>query len=148
MKNYAVRLAGSPSSIAGRVEIFRVGQWGTICNDEWDLRDAAVVCRQLGYSGAVSPLSSSHFGQGKGQIWLDNLDCRGNETNLSECPHNGWAVHNCDHTKDANVQCSPGRCKDWEVWMFLYLYVPLFSSFCFIFRMFWANFVHNLDCTS
>ncbi|XP_031569217.1 uncharacterized protein LOC116303758 isoform X3 [Actinia tenebrosa] len=102
-KNYDVRLVGSKSSYQGRVEVFRVGYWGTVCNDGWDKNDAQVVCRQLGYAGAMNVFPS--FGSGKGQIWLDDIKCIGNESNLNMCGHNGWSNHNCDHSKDATAVC-------------------------------------------
>ncbi|KAK3713138.1 hypothetical protein QZH41_010040 [Actinostola sp. cb2023] len=76
-KNYDVRLVGKKSSYQGRVEVFRVGLWGTVCSDGWDKQDANVVCRQLGYTGAIERVINTL--PGKGQIWLDNLKCFGNE---------------------------------------------------------------------
>jgi hypothetical protein len=102
-KNYDVRLVGSKSSYQGRVEVFRVGYWGTVCSDGWDKRDAKVVCRQLGYAGAMNVFPS--FAPGKGQIWLDDIRCIGNETNLDMCGHNGWSKHDCNHSKDATAVC-------------------------------------------
>ena len=88
------------------MEVFHQGQWGTICDDFWDISDAKVVCRQLGYHYAVRALQGSLVPDGTGQIWLDNVGCAGNEKNLSNCFHSGWGVNNCYHSEDAGVECS------------------------------------------
>ena len=104
-----VRLV-SPTDLllSGRVEVFYNGIWGTICDDFWGSQDAEVVCRQLGYDGALSAPRAAAFGQGTGQIWLDNVGCFGNETSISQCIHKGWGNENCGHSKDAGVVCRPG----------------------------------------
>ena len=90
----------------GRVEVNYNGQWGTVCDDSWSQNDANVVCKQLGYGTAVSVLRNAAFGQGRGQIWLDNLQCTGNENDLFSCTHNGPGSHNCGHNEDASVVCT------------------------------------------
>lgn len=46
------------------------------------------------------------FGAGTGQIWLDDVDCLGNENALEDCFHNGWGSHNCVHGEDVSISCS------------------------------------------
>ncbi|KFZ62481.1 Deleted in malignant brain tumors 1 protein, partial [Podiceps cristatus] len=101
-----VRLAEGPNPCAGRVEELHDGQWGTVCDDSWDLNDAAVVCRQLGCSRAVAAHSRARFGQGTGHIWLDDMSCTGKEDNLAQCRARPWGQSNCNHGEDASVVCS------------------------------------------
>ena len=101
-----VRLVGGSGPHAGRVEVYHRGNWGTVCDDDWDLQDATVVCRQLGYGPAVAALKNAAYGGGSGQIWYDNVRCSGSEARLTQCPHPGLGVHNCGHSEDAGVICA------------------------------------------
>ncbi|XP_062373895.1 scavenger receptor cysteine-rich type 1 protein M130-like [Sardina pilchardus] len=99
-----VRLSGG-SSCSGRVEVYYSGQWGTVCDDSWDINDATVVCREVGCGEATGAPASAHFGQGSGTIWLDEVRCTGTEPSLSSCSSNAWGEENCGHQEDASVIC-------------------------------------------
>ncbi|XP_029768382.1 scavenger receptor cysteine-rich domain-containing group B protein [Terrapene carolina triunguis] len=100
-----LRLVNGSHRCEGRVELFYLSQWGTVCDDAWDLRDVAVVCRQLGCGGARAAWGEARYGPGTGYIFLDNLKCKGDEPSLLRCSHIRWNVHNCDHSEDAGALC-------------------------------------------
>ena len=104
-----IRLVDGSTSYEGRVEVYHNGEWGTVCDDGWDLNDAQVVCRQLGYdltNSTIDIRGSAQYGQGSGQILLNNVNCLGNESTIEDCSHDGWGVHDCIHSKDAGVRCA------------------------------------------
>lgn len=98
------RLVDGSVPSAGRVEVFYNGVWGTICDDEFGVNEARVVCRSLNYTGGY-PVEDAEFGEGVGRIWMDELHCTGNENSLEECSFNGWGIHDCWHFEDAGVHC-------------------------------------------
>ena len=102
-----LRLADGPTSSEGRVEVFYSGTWGTVCDDEWDKYNGKVVCTQLGFPGVISVRNRAFYGRGSGPIWLDDVECNGQELSLSGCEHRSWGYHSCssDHQEDAGVQC-------------------------------------------
>ena len=105
---FAVRLVDGFTEYQGRVEVYHNGEWGTVCDDGWDINDAEVVCSELGYGKATAGIRNAFYGQGSGQIWLDNVNCVGTEHTIGNCLHNRWGLHNCGHHEDASVRCSPG----------------------------------------
>ncbi|XP_019630689.1 PREDICTED: deleted in malignant brain tumors 1 protein-like [Branchiostoma belcheri] len=102
-----IRLIGGSGSNEGRVEVRPEDgmTWGTVCHNRFNMDDADVVCRMLGYPNATQVRNDAYFGQGTGPIYMDDLRCDGNETSLFKCSYAGWAIHNCDHGQDAGVVC-------------------------------------------
>lgn len=146
---------GSSIPTQGRVEICQGGVWGTVCDDFWGPKDAQVVCRQLGFLSignecmtndniihewyhfimwfllsCVDAVAHSYarFGPGSGPIFLDNVQCRGNETSLVSCTHS--TTHNCFHFEDAGVTCQGIYAADIMCWRqcLLSLYRELLPS--------------------
>ncbi|XP_068085129.1 uncharacterized protein [Anabrus simplex] len=101
-----IRLVGGKSEMEGRVEVRFSGVWGTVCDDDFGHQTAKVICQQLGYGGPAEAKKNASFGPGEGQIWLDQVICRGNESSIEDCLHSPWGSHNCNHDEDASVICS------------------------------------------
>ena len=100
-----VRLVGGLAS--GRVEVLVNGEWGTVCDDLWDDRDASVVCRMLSLGETGAARSEAYYGEGTGNILLTNLECNGSEASLFDCVNNlnSDTGVSCVHAQDAGVEC-------------------------------------------
>ncbi|XP_070537245.1 scavenger receptor cysteine-rich domain superfamily protein-like [Ptychodera flava] len=102
------RLVGGSRPNEGRVEVLYNGTWGSVCDNGWDINDADVTCRQLGYTlGAVEVRNNSYFGRNAGgPIWLSNLTCYGNESNLLGCKSGlQHGINDCGIDNTAGVVC-------------------------------------------
>ena len=54
---------------------------------------------------------SAYGGVTSGPIWLDQMNCDGDEPALGVCGHRSWSLNDCDHSEDAGVVCVPQDCK-------------------------------------
>jgi deleted-in-malignant-brain-tumors protein 1 len=102
-----VRLAGSNNHHEGRVEVYKDGSWGTVCDWNWDIAESEVVCRMLGFNGAVWARGEAYYGEGTGTIHYDGLLCNGNEKRLLHCHKS--PIGTCTHAQDAGVRCQAMR---------------------------------------
>ena len=106
-----VRLVDGISARDGRIEINARGRWGTITDDNFDLVEADIVCRQLGFPAAEVVLDE--YGGGDGTIWLDELRCTGAEPTLLDCPAEPLGTSDGAHDEDVGVIClAAGQCRE------------------------------------
>lgn len=85
---------------SGQVEIYHDGSWEAICFDKWDIHDAFVACRQLGFGGAEAITNETRPYRRS----LKSVHCKGNEDTLGDCITD-WKRARCDYDY-AGVRCS------------------------------------------
>uniref|UniRef100_A0A8C2A6K4 Soluble scavenger receptor cysteine-rich domain-containing protein SSC5D n=1 Tax=Cyprinus carpio TaxID=7962 RepID=A0A8C2A6K4_CYPCA len=107
-----VKLVNSQSVCHGTVQVRYSGDWGTICHYNWDLLDGIVLCRELGCGPLKEAYTSAYFGNGTGEIMMDNVLCTGSESSLKECSHSTSVNSLCTHSQDAGVDCGEVRLVD------------------------------------
>ncbi|XP_072198589.1 antigen WC1.1-like [Excalfactoria chinensis] len=81
----SLRLVGGRSRCDGRVEILWHGTWGRVLDDQWDMEEARVVCRQLRCGEAEGAYIPPRAQRGTGPVGLRGVRCAGHEANLSLC---------------------------------------------------------------
>ncbi|XP_026097276.1 deleted in malignant brain tumors 1 protein-like, partial [Carassius auratus] len=94
------------SLCSGRVEVIFGNTWYTVCDAVFDQQDAEVVCKQLDCGAPVQVLGAAAFGKGKGRVWSEEIQCRGNESQIDVCSRSSSQKHNCSHDNDVGVICS------------------------------------------
>ena len=98
---FTVRLVDGPTKYEGTVEVYHNGKWNTVCDNEWDLNGAQVVCKRLGFGNAVAATYSEINGQNGDSIWFGSLDCIGTE----------WTIGNCSQGRLGDFFCYLGHPK-------------------------------------
>ncbi len=98
-----VRLIGG-SRCSGRLEILHDQTWMSVCDAVFDQQDAEVVCRELDCGAPV--LGAAAFGKGDTQMWTQDIQCRGNESQLHLCPTSTSPKHNCSYDSNVDLLCS------------------------------------------
>ncbi|XP_078503461.1 CD5 antigen-like [Lissotriton helveticus] len=108
-----VRLVNSGDACSGRVEIKHENRWGTVCDSDWDVKDAEVVCRQLNCGSAIrAETRNDIFRSGVFPVWMSDVKCTGAERSLIDCPRASWGVNSCPWRSDGGVQCRESRVFD------------------------------------
>ena len=95
----------------------------------------AIICRHYGYS-------LGHVTAGNGTIWLDEVSCRGTETDIASCPHKSWGINDCDHNEDVSVRCTEPTTTgiDLIIYLFLFIIYLLFIIYYLLFIIFYFLF--------
>lgn len=74
---------------------------------------------------AIEALDRARFGQGSGEILLDNVRCTGSESRLIDCPANALGDNNCAHSEDAGVRCLGNNNYSYSV----IVYIPVLQGY-------------------
>ncbi|KAL1275610.1 hypothetical protein QQF64_035233 [Cirrhinus molitorella] len=101
-----LRLSGGEGQCSGRLEVYHNAVWGSVCDDQWDISDAQVVCRQLGCGAALRTDGNLTFVAGEGVVWINKVECRGNEIHLWDCPFSLNNHTDCSHKKHVRLTCA------------------------------------------
>ena len=104
MDEDSIRLSGGLNEQDGHVDVLLNGHWFSVCDTNWDLLEAIVACRQLGYHTAEAALRGSPFGNTGGPNWMVVGQCTGYEANLTQCKQNYG--HGSCRDYHASVICS------------------------------------------
>ncbi|KAG5215443.1 hypothetical protein JEQ12_001019 [Ovis aries] len=99
-------LVNGPHRCEGRVEVEKEGHWGTVCDDGWDMKDVAVVCRELGCGAAKhTPAGMLYLpvAEEDQPVFIQVALCNGTEAALAECEQ--VETFDCGHDEDAGAVC-------------------------------------------
>ncbi|XP_018427288.1 PREDICTED: deleted in malignant brain tumors 1 protein-like [Nanorana parkeri] len=100
-----VRLVDSLHRCAGRVEVYRKGEWGVIIGDTWNLVNGEVICRELHCCGRILKVEGQSV-RGTRALWLSRFNCAGKETDLWQCLYTSWGASTSEEKEAARVVCS------------------------------------------
>lgn len=99
---------GGYKSNEGRLEVKIRGIWGTVCNKGWTKTSSDTICHMLGYKRAIQTTFGIQYNNTSENqpIWLDQVQCIGNEVTIIDCSHGPIGNHLCSHSHDIGMECS------------------------------------------
>ncbi|CAI5657931.1 unnamed protein product [Oreochromis niloticus] len=101
----SVRLLNGSSLCSGRLQVKSNQRWSSVCEDDFDLQDAEVGCRELG-CGPPSLLQGALYGEVEAPVWSREFQCGGHESALLDCRSSGSVRSSCSPGKAAGLTCS------------------------------------------
>ena len=108
-EEHKIDLVNGTKPNEGRVELRmdKSSKWQGVCDNDFSMNDAQVVCRTMGYSGAKAFYTGSHFGFNENGLALGKLNCTGHESSLYQC---SWEeAVNCSGGTWASVECNGNK---------------------------------------
>ena len=106
---FTVRLVYGLTKYEGTVEVYHNGEWGRVCDNGWDLNDAHVLCRELGFANAISTRHHAFYGRSIRRFSLGDLQCVGTEWTIRNCSQGRWGGYSCSSHNYAGVKCASGN---------------------------------------
>lgn len=91
----------------GLVQVYYSKSWIWVCADQWDKQDADVACRMMDFDGSLSTNFEYSGNKRHDQVWLNNMQCTGNEPTLLLCGHDMSVGSECKGKRKAGVKCKP-----------------------------------------
>ncbi len=91
---------------SGRLEILHDQSWMSVCDTAFDRQDAEVVCRELDCGAPVQVLGATAFDKGDTPMWTQEIQCRGNESQIHFCPTSPSHENNCSHEFNIGLRCT------------------------------------------
>lgn len=101
-----VKLWGHYNPLKGHIRVFHEGKWKGICGIGWGIREAGVICRQLGLGYPKKAMSTTRYGMVR-EMAMYNVKCSGDELSITHCHYKGPDVGRCRYYDIAAVDCTP-----------------------------------------
>nr|XP_039261876.1 adhesion G-protein coupled receptor G7-like isoform X1 [Styela clava] len=101
-----VRLSGGYKPNQGYVEVKSEGKWGQLCSANWGDNETEAVCRQVGFQRIGKSLKAKILTKSILPIFLNNITCAGDETELRFCNHGLLGESNCTNKENVTIVCS------------------------------------------
>ena len=92
------------------MEVLYQGKWGKVCRNGWNFNDVKVICRQLGFSGALAEFIGADVKDSDIPFVMSHVACTGDESELASCERTDGKLNvDCQDAKGAQALCEPSK---------------------------------------